>query len=181
MHHLALPETHNHLHQCGSFPHTSELLHTLPVSRKYLYGWKYVALLWLIVAFNGICIVFDLAGFWCVGEDMLWKEYWMYHGMSLLMQVEIGSICFLLSAMNKQKQLGPALGLAVLLYLMELMVHIVPDLEFLEYITPYYYANAANLFSGGDIPWIPAGIGLAVCVLTVMAGKILYQQRDIAA
>lgn len=161
--------------------HTAEFLHTLPVSRKYLYGWKYIALLLLIGAFNGICIACDLIGFGCVGEEMLWKEYWLYHGMSLLMQVEIGSICFLLSAINKRKQLGPALGLAVFLYLMELMVHIVPDLEFLEYITPYYYANAANLFSGGDIAWIPAGIGLAVCVVTVVAGGILYQKRDIAA
>lgn len=161
--------------------HTAEFLHTLPVGRGYIYGWKYVTLLVLIILFNVICIGFDMVGLVCIGGEMPMKEYALHHGMSLLMQVEIGSVCFLISAICKRKQLGLALGLAVLLYMMEVMIHIVPDLELLKYLTPYYYANAADIFSGSEMQWQLAVLGLVICVLAVGAGGVVYEKRDIAA
>lgn len=161
--------------------HTAEFLHTLPIGRGYIYGWKYVALLVLILAFNGICMGFEGIGFWCVGEELRWKEYLLYHVMSLLMQIELGSVCFLISAVCKRKQLGPALGLAVLLYLMDIMIHIVPDLEGLKYVTPYYFANAADIFSGEKLHQGLAGSGLVISLLAVAAGGAVYGKRDIAS
>ncbi len=161
--------------------HTAEFLHTLPIGRGYIYGWKYVALLTMIVLFNVLCIGIDWICLACIGEEIALKEYGLYHVMSLLMQVEIGSICFLISAVSKRKQLGLALGLAVLLYMMDIMLHIVPDLEGLKYVTPYYYANAADIFSSGELSAMAAGIGLGVCVLSVGIGGIVYVRRDIAA
>lgn len=161
--------------------HTAEFLHTLPVGRGYIYGWKYAALVALIVVFNVICVGFEVAGLVCIGEEMPMKEYALYHVMSLLMQVEVGSVCFLISAICKRKQLGFALGLAVLLYMMEVMTHIVPDLEVLKYVTPYYYANAADIFSGGEVQAGLAVAGLVISALAVVAGGVVYGKRDIAA
>ena len=48
-------------------------------------------------------------------------------------------------------------------------------------MTPYYYANAADIFSSGEISMMAAGIGLGVCVLSVGIGGIVYARRDIAA
>ncbi len=161
--------------------HTAEFLHTLPVSRYYVYGWKFVTLLVLIVVFNVICIGIDVFCFGVIGAQIPVKEYAWYHVASFCMQIEIGSICFLISALSKRKQLGPTLGLAVLLYVMDIMVHIVPDLEALKYITPYYYTNAADIFSGGEVAWGLLIIGIMISVLAVGAGGCVYGKRDLAA
>lgn len=161
--------------------HTAEFLHTLPVERGYIYGWKYVALLGLVLFFNVLCIGVELLCLACIGEEIVFKDYGWYHAMSLLMQMEIGSICFFISAISRRKQLGLGLGLAVLLYIMDIMLHIVPDLEGLRYITPYYYANAADIFSSGEVSVAPAAIGLVIGVLSVAAGSVIYGRRDISA
>ncbi len=161
--------------------HTVEFLHTLPVSRTYIYLWKYVALLLLILAFNVVCIGLDVIGFVAIGEEIAMAEYVEYHVLALVMQLEIGSICYLISAVCRRKQIGLALGLAVLFYLMDIMCNIVPDLEFLKYFTPYYYVNAAQIYSGGDSRIGLMVLGLAVTAVVVIAGGMVYKKRDIAA
>lgn len=161
--------------------HTMEFLHTMPVSRTYIYLWKYVALLLLIFVFNVVCIGLDVAAFVAIGEEITMGEFVEYHLLALIMQIEIGSICYLISAVCRRKQIGLALGLAVLFYLMDIMCNIVPDLEFLKYFTPYYYANAAQIYSGGDSRIGLMVLGLVVTAVVVIAGAIVYKKRDMAA
>lgn len=161
--------------------HTMEFLHTMPVSRTYIYVWKYIVLLVLILIFNAVCIGMDFVGFWAIGEKVALAEYVEYHVFALVMQVEVGSICYLISAICKRKQIGAALGLAVFFYLMDIMCNIVPDLEFLKILTPFYYANAAEIYSGGDSRFSLMLLGLAVAVTAVVLGEIVYKKRDMAA
>lgn len=161
--------------------HTMEFLHTMPVSRTYIYLWKYATLVLLIVVFNAVCIGLDVAAFVAIGEEIAIGEFVEYHLLALMMQVEIGSICYLISAVCRRKQIGLALGLAVLFYLMDIMCNIVPDLEFLKYFTPYYYANAAQIYSGGDSRMGLMFLGLAVTVAVVILGGVVYHKRDMSA
>lgn len=161
--------------------HTMEFLHTMPVSRTYIYLWKYVALLLLIIVFNAVCIGLDVIGFVAIGEEIAMAEYVEYHILALVMQIEIGSICYLISSVCKRKQIGLALGIAVLFYLMDIMCNIVPDLEFLRFFTPFYYANAAQIYSGGDSRMGLMFLGLAVTIVAVFAGGMVYKKRDMAA
>jgi ABC-2 type transport system permease protein len=108
-------------------------------------------------------------------------EYVEYHILALVMQIEIGSICYLISSVCKRKQIGLALGIAVLFYLMDIMCNIVPDLEFLRFFTPFYYANAAQIYSGGDSRIGLMFLGLAVTIVAVFAGGMVYKKRDMAA
>ena len=161
--------------------HTAEFLFTLPVSRSYILMWKYVAMLVLIFLFNGICIGFDIAGFLGIGEEILWKEYFLYHVASLVMQIEVGSICFLLSALSRRKQIGLGLGIAVFFYLMDIMCRIVPELGFLQYLTPYYYTNAADIFSGEGIKYGLTLLGVCISMVAVAAAGVVYSRRDLAS
>ena len=161
--------------------HTMEFLHTMPVSRTYIYLWKYVALLLLIIVFNAVCIGLDVIGFVAIGEEIAMAEYVEYHILALVMQIEIGSICYLISSVCKRKQIGLALGIAVLFYLMDIMCNIVPDLEFLRFFTPFYYANAAQIYSGGDSRMGLMFLGLVVTVVAVITGGMVYKKRDMAA
>lgn len=161
--------------------HTMEFLHTMPVSRTYIYLWKYVALLLLMLVFNAVCIGLDVVGFLSIGEEIAMAEFVEYHVLALVMQVEVGSICYLISAVCRRKQIGLALGLAVLFYLMDIMCNIVPDLEFLKFFTPFYYANAAQIYSGGDSRIGLMLLGLAVTAVVVILGGMVYKKRDMAA
>lgn len=161
--------------------HTMEFLHTMPVSRSYIYLWKYVTLLLLIMVFNVVCIGLDVVAYVAIGEEITMAEFVEYHLLALIMQVEIGSICYLISAVCRRKQIGLALGIAVLFYVMDIMCNIMPDLEFLKYFTPYYYANAAQIYSGGDSRMSLMILGLAVTVVVVISGGVVYHKRDMSA
>lgn len=161
--------------------HTAEFLYTLPVSRSYILVWKYIAMFTLIVAFNAVCIGLDMLGFLGIGTGVAWQEYALAHMASFVMQIEIGSICFLISACCRKKQIGLALGISVLLYMMDIMCRIVPDLEFLKYLTPYYYANAADIFSEGAIKVGLVIVGIGVSLIAASVAEITYRKRDLAS
>lgn len=161
--------------------HTSEFLNTLPLGRGYIIGWKYAAMAALIVLFQLLCLLWILAGFGAAGELPPWKEFALYHSAQLLMQLEVGSLCFLMSALCHKKQIGAALGFAVFLYMMELMCRIVPDIEGLKYVTPYYFSNAVDIFSGGRIDTGMLMVSVGVTAACALAAFAVYRRRDLRA
>ena len=161
--------------------HTSEFLNTLPFGRGYIVGWKYAALAALIVLFQALCLVFICIGFAGAGEWPPAKEFLLFHATQLLMQLEVGSVCFLLSACTKKRQIGGALGFAMFLYLLDLMCRVLPDLENLKYITPYYFSNATDIFTSGEVNTGMAFLHFAVTIASVIAAAATYRKRDLAA
>lgn len=158
--------------------HTTDFLNTLPLSRNYIVAWKYAAMAALIVLFNGACLCWELLGFGRAGEMVPLRELLLFHGAQLLMQLETGSVCFLLSVFCRKKQVGAALGLAILFYGMDLMCRIVPDIEKLKYITPYYFSNAADIFIKGNVDGKMAAVSVAVTVICGGAAAVFYGKKD---
>lgn len=161
--------------------HTAEFLHTLPFGRSYILGWKYAAVAASIFLFNMICIIWIIAGF-AAGQVMPdVKNLVLYHVVQFFMQLEIGSICFLISAFCKRKQMGAALGFAVLMYLFDMLCRVIPDMDYMKYITPYYYANASDIFTDGSIDMVLVCIGIGITVVCVAASLVVYGKKDLAA
>lgn len=161
--------------------HTSEFLNTLPLGRGYLVCWKYLSTAAMILFFNIICLIWEFAGFALAGEMPPGKNLALFHGAQLLMHLEVGSICFFISAVCKRKQTGAALGFAVLLYVMDLMCRIVPDIEDLKYVTPYYFANATDIFTEGKVTGNMAALCIFVTAISFGAAFLVYGRRDLAA
>ena len=55
----------------------------------------------MILFFNILCVVWEAAGFALAGEMPPGKSLALFHGAQLLMQLEVGSVCFLLSSVCK--------------------------------------------------------------------------------
>lgn len=161
--------------------HTSEFLNTLPIGRTRILLEKYFTMVTLIFAFQLICIGLIFIGFAGMGSYPDRKCFLLYHGACFLMQLEIGSIAFLMSAVLKKKPVGAALGLSVFLYMVDLMCRVVSALENAKYITPYYFSNATDIFSEGEINPVMAGISLGVTVITLILSVVIYKKRDLAA
>ncbi|XCP86318.1 ABC transporter permease subunit [Roseburia hominis] len=161
--------------------HTAEFLYTLPLGRGRVAVEKYAAMLALVLLFNGICILWSVAGFVLAGDLPPGKEFGLYHAAQLLMQLEVGSVCFLISAVSRKKQVGAALGFAVFLYVMDLVCRLIPDMENLKYVTPYYFSNAADIFTEKAVDQVMAGIGAVVLVVSAVAAFGIYTRRDLMA
>lgn len=161
--------------------HTAEFLNTLPVSRTSILLQKYAALVSNLFIFNLVCVSCYLIGFAAMGEKIPGREMALYHGAVCLMQIEIGTICFLLSAFSKRIQIGAGLGITIFLYAIDVMCRIIPALEDAKYITPFYYSDAPDIFTGGKISGELLGIGVAVTVVSFLIASIKYVKKDIAS
>lgn len=132
--------------------HTSEFLYTLPYQRKTIFSCgKYLSVLVLIQSFNAIAVGLSLLGIWQLDMTFSYQAMFHYHLLALLMQLELASLGFLISAISSEKQTGLAMSLVLLTYSLDMMVRIVPDLDKLKYLTPYYYASGADVFSQVDL------------------------------
>lgn len=161
--------------------HTGEFLYTLPFRRSYVVRWKYLAMGALVLLFQVICIAWEMAGFMLAGDMPKLQGYVLYHFAQLMMQLEIGSLCFLISSICRKKRIGAALGLAVFLYLADLLCRVMPDIRHLKYVTPYYFSNATDIFIEKKINVVLAVVCLAVTIASgICAGKI-YRKRDLAS
>lgn len=158
--------------------HTAEFLFTHPVSRLRICLEKLAALAVLVAGLNVVCFACGAGAILAIGEEVDWGDLTRYHGAVLLMQLEIGGLCFGVSAFLRRGGLGLAMGLAALLYFAGILVNLDQGLDWLRFITPYYYADAARVFAGESLTEaVLAGCGLGA--LGAGFGLWWYQRKDL--
>lgn len=161
--------------------HTSEFLNTLPLGRGGIVIPKYLALICNILILNLICSGIYLAGFWLIGEDIGAKEFFLFHAASLLMQIEIGTVCFLISSFTKKNLFGAGIGVSLILFTLDIMCRIIPAIENLKYATPFYYANASDIFVNGKTNNGMLILGAAITLVSFAVAWIRYRTKDLTA
>lgn len=161
--------------------HTGEFLFSLPLSRGKAVTAKWCALLSDIVLFNLICVCMYWLGSMVLAEHIAGREFYLYHSMQLLMQIEIAAVCYFLSACSKRNRPGVGLGVVLILYAFDLIARVVPDLSDYKIITPFSYANAADVLSSGEVCTEAVVIGIAALALGAGAGYVVYTGKDLAS
>lgn len=159
--------------------HTAEFLLTHPVSRLRVCLEKLAALAVLVTGLNVVCFACGAGGILFIGEEADWSDLLRYHGALLLMQLEIGALCFGLSAFLRRGGLGLGMGLAALLYFAGILINLDSGLDWLRFFTPYYYADAARVFAEEAMAG-PMAAGCALGALGAGAGLWWYGKKDIA-
>ncbi len=160
--------------------HTAEFLLTHPIGRTRIALEKLAALAVMVLALNLVCFLCGAGAILAVGGEAAWGDLLRYHGALLAMQLEIGGICFGLSSLLQRSSFGLAMGLAALLYFLGIIVNLDAGLEWLRYITPYYYADAARLFAGEAVTG-PLAAGCAWGLGGMALGIWWYQRKDISS
>lgn len=159
--------------------HTTEFLNVLPVNRNKILLSKYLALVSNVLLLNIICLALYCLGFLVMGESISGKEMLLYHLAVCLMQLEIGTVCFFFSACTRKNSVGLSLGVTILLFAADMMCRIVPAIENVKYVTPFYYANAADIFTEGKINGAMLAIGIGIVALSYAAAWIIYEKKDL--
>ncbi|MCI8770825.1 MAG: ABC transporter permease subunit [Lachnospiraceae bacterium] len=161
--------------------HTAEFLYVFPVKRTKILWQKYLAMASNILLFNIICAAFYVLGFLLMKEDMQGKEMLLYHFAQAFMHLEIGTVCFLISVFSKRSLIGAGLGVPVILFAADLMCRIIPAIEKVKYVTPFYYANAADIFTSGKVELEMICIGVFIVVAAFIMAWIKFIRKDITA
>ncbi len=160
---------------------TAEFLLTHPVSRCSVLLQKFLSVVTQVLVLNIFVVLVDLLFAAVIGEEFQMREFWLMHTAYLLMQIEIASVCFGISAFIQRGSIGIGLGCALTLYFMNLLCNISEKAEFLKYITPYAYSDASRIISESKLEGNLMVIGLLVSLGAVGIGFFKYTRKDILA
>ena len=158
---------------------TAEFLLTHPVSRARVLTEKLFAVFLLVTAMNAVIYAVAAVSMILIGEDIPWKEMNLMHLAYYLLQLELGGICFGISAFLKRGSMGAGLGMAAVLYFMNLIANISKSARFIKYITPFGYCDGADITAAGKLNGTMVAIGMVIGVLGIIAAYWKYLRKDI--
>lgn len=161
--------------------HTGEFLFSLPVSRGRVTAAKWCAVASGVLLFNLLCMGMYLAGVGALNEEFPLKEYALWQSMQTFLQLELAAVCFAISAFMKRDKFGLGLGVVLFLYAYDLVARIVPEMSDYKAVSPFSFANAADLLSAGEVNKAAAAIGAAVLLIALGTAFKVYTGRDSAA
>ena len=158
---------------------TAEFLLAHPVSRTRIVAEKLIAVLLQITALNLIIYALSIGSMTMIGEEIPWKEVKLLHLAYYLLQIELAGICFGISAFLRKGSAGVGLGIAAMMYFLNLIANIAEVAEFLKYITPFGYCEGADIVSNGNLDSTMVAIGMAIGIAGIAAACLHYTRKDI--
>ena len=158
---------------------TAEFLLTHPVSRKRIITEKLVAVLLQITAMNIIIYAVAVGSIAAVGEEIPLKEISLLHLAYYLLQIELAGICFGISAFLRKGSAGAGLGIAAMMYFLNLIANIADVAELLKYITPFGYCDGADIVTNGRLDGGMVAIGAGIGIGGIMIAYLKYTKKDI--
>ena len=161
--------------------HTAEFLLTQPVSRSRVILEKLMAVMSQVIIMNIAIVTISAISFLLIGEELPIKEFTLLHTAYLLLQLEIAAVCFGISAFIKESGLGMGLGLATILYFLNIIKNISDKAAFLKYFTPFAYAEPADIISDARLNGSLIALGIACTALGIIAAFWKYNRKDISA
>ena len=114
-----------------------------------------------------------------VGEAIPLKEISLLHLAYYLLQLELAGICFGISSFLRKGSAGVGLGIAAMMYFLNLIANIADVAEFLKYITPFGYCEGANIVSNGRLDGGMAAVGAVIGIGGILIAYLKYTRKDI--
>lgn len=158
---------------------TAEFLLTHPVSRIRVITEKLMAVLVQIFAMDIVIFAVSVGSMAAIGEEIPWKEVSLMHLSFFLLQVELAGICFGISAFLRKGSVGIGLGVAIMMYFLNLVANMAEVAEFLKYITPFGYTEGADIVTNGCLDGTKVLLGMGYGAIGIAAAYWRYTKKDI--
>ena len=157
---------------------TAEFLLTHPVGRKRIITEKLIAVL---IQITVLIIIYALSvgSIAAVGETVPLKEISLLHLAYYLLQLELSGICFGISAFLRKGSAGLGLGIATVMYFLNLIANIADVAAFLKYITPFGYCEGADIVSNGRLNGVMVSVGAVIGIAGIIIAYLKYTKKDI--
>ena len=159
--------------------HTAEFLLTQPVSRNKVVLEKLLAVFTQIVILNLVSAVVTVISVAVIGESVDAKVMLLLFLAYFILQIEISAVTFGISAYLKGNGLGIGLGIAVLMYFLNIIANITENAKFLKYLTPFGYTEGADIISSCSIDLKYLAVGIVFTAAGIAAAFLKYGKKDI--
>ncbi len=160
--------------------HTAEFLMSHPVSRVRVLTEKFCAVILQILIMNVMVLLISVLSIIIINESPEWKVLVLLHLAYTIMQIEIAAICFGISAFIRRGGIGAGLGLAAIMYFMNIIANLTDKAEFLKYITPFGYTEGADIITEKNLDTKMILFGTSYAVIAVVIGYVRYCRKDIS-
>lgn len=161
------------------YEHTVEFLLTHPVSRKRVITEKLIVVVLQVTLLNVLIYVLSIGAIVAIDEAVPWKELSLLHVAYYFMQLEVAFICFGISAFLRKGGMGLGIGLAILMYFLNLIANITEKADFLKMISPFGYCEAADIITDGALDGTLLSIGAVIGLVAVLLAYLKYMRKDI--
>lgn len=158
---------------------TAEFLLTHPISRRKIVTDKLIAILIQITAMNAIIYAIAIGSIALIGETIPFKEISLMHLAYYLLQLELAGICFGISAFLCKGSIGVGLGVATMMYFLNLVANIADVADFLKYITPFGYCEGADIVANGKLDCGLVAMGIVIGIVGIVFAYWKYTKKDI--
>jgi ABC-2 type transport system permease protein len=159
---------------------TIEFLLSKPISRTTILVTKSVVIILNLVIMNIIVGLFLLVAFLIFGtlDVSIWL---LYTFAPILLQLFFASLSLLLSIFitKSRSVISMSLGLAIGMYVIDIISTLTDSADFLKYTTPYEFVNAVSIVNNHEIKLIYFMISLFVIIGSFLATWKLYSKKDI--
>ena len=81
--------------------------------------------------------------------------------------------------MSFDSSAGAGLGIAAMMYFLNLIANIADVADFLKYITPFGYCEGADIVSNGSLDMTLVSVGAVMGIIGVLLAYLHYTKKDI--
>lgn len=158
---------------------TAEFMLAHPVSRTRVVTEKLLAVLLQITLMNLLIYALAIGSVAAIGEQIPWKELNLLHIAFYLMQLELAGICFGISSFLRRGTIGIGLGIATMMYFLNIIANVTETVDFLKYITPFGYCEGADILTNNRLDTGMIMIGMLLGIIGIAAAYLIYSKKDI--
>lgn len=161
--------------------HTAEFLLSHPVSRTRIVAEKLLAVFLQILVLNAVTAAVTAAGIMVIREEVQAETMVLLLAAYLLMQIETAAVSFGISAFLSRSGPGIGIGLAALLYFLNIAANLTEKLKFLKYITPFGYTDGAEIIAEGALQTGFLATGMVLGAAGLISAFWYYIRKDIVS
>lgn len=160
---------------------TIEFLLAKPVTRNHVVTSKLLVIVGYLLIFNAGVGVVTFIGFEVFTEEYSRIELLRLIVAPFLAHLSFASVGFLLSLIftRRKSTYSVGIGLVLLVYFLNMMASLTEKVQFLRYLSPFYYMDAADIIADGRINPVSILILLATSFIAIGVTYLLYNRRDI--
>lgn len=159
---------------------TAEFLLTHPISRARVISEKLASVIAQIVILDLVVFAVSVLCTFIIGEQIAIGTAALMFLAYFLMMLEIAVITFAISAFIKRGGLGIGIGISIGFYFLNILSNLTEDAEFLKYLTPFGYADGANIVAEKSINCLYLLVGVGFCISALAIAYFKYTKKDIS-
>ena len=165
---------------------TAEFLLVRPIGRMAVFAAKAAAWLSLLAGMNAVLFAAgaaSLAAFTPAGFSWSLDGYLVISAYAALLMGAMGGVGLLVSALARRARslTGPAIGIVLGLYLLDIVAKITPDYGAIGWASPFKWLDTGVTRAGYGMTWWRAALFLGLFAVTAVAAALAWRRKDILA